>query len=69
MTSAGLKNAQYCMETQKKVLSHLVIPHHTHRERYCFQKESLGGLAQCSGGNVVVVCVFPECPMQKMKLR
>lgn len=46
------------METQQKVLSHLVMPHHTDLERCGFQKESLGGLAQCPGANVVVVCGF-----------
>jgi len=57
------------MEAQQKVLSHLVMPRHTYHEQYCFQKESLGGLAQWSGVNVVVVVhVVPQCPMQKMKL-
>lgn len=65
-TSVGLKNAQYSMETQKKVLSHLIILIITYLEQYCFHKESLGGLAQCSGVNiVVVVCVFLSVPCRR----
>lgn len=57
------------METQQKILSHHLIPHHTYLEQYCFQKESLDGLAQCSGVHVVdVVCIFSQCPSQMIQL-
>lgn len=56
------------METQQKILSHLIIPCHSYLEQYCFQKESLDGFAQCSGVNVDVVCIFSQCPSQMMQL-
>lgn len=56
------------METQQKILSHLIIPHHIYLEQYCFQ-ESLDGLAQFSGVNVVaLVCIFSQCPSQMLQL-
>lgn len=57
------------METQQKILSHLIISHHTCLEQYCVQKESLDGLAQCSSVNVVdLVCIFSQCPTQMIQL-